>query len=205
VRKIGLAIINMGVQRLLDLISIVIVTTVVVRSLSRDEYGVLSVVLSYGMFFNILNISISSILIRDYIKIKNEINQYMNAFVVFSALKSLGILATSAVIGIVLYVRYESTAMLLVLGLSCLTLMVLFLAEPFVVLLSVDFRQYELTKIALISSVLNIALSFADGDLRLGQEYDCRSCRYGFINHLCGPGVRSPARIQRREPYADYS
>lgn len=159
-RKIGLAVLNMGVQRILDFVSLIVVTTVVVRSLSRDEYGMLSLVLSYGMLFNVLNISVSSVLIRDFIQIRTEINRYMNAFVVFSALKGVAILAASIVIGVVLHLRYENTAMLLVLGLSCLTMMVLFLAEPFAVLLSVDFRQFDLTKIALISSVLNVVLSF---------------------------------------------
>lgn len=158
-RKIGLSILNMGLQRMLDFVSIIIVTTVVVRSLSRDEYGMLSMILSYGLFFNILNISVSSILIRDFIHIKAEINHHMNAFLVFSTIKAMGIFAVSTIIGFVLYKRFENVAMLLVLGLSCLTVMVLFLAEPFAVLLSVDFRQFALTKITLISSVLNILLS----------------------------------------------
>ena len=149
----------MGIQRILDFVTILIVTTLVVRSLSRQEYGMLSVVISYGIFFNILNVSISSILIRDYPKIKERINEYMHAFIMFSIVKSVVVLVLSAAIGYLLYYKYQNLMMIAVLAMYSGYTILLFLTEPFMTVLSVEFRQSVLTKINIIASLANITLS----------------------------------------------
>jgi len=157
--KISISIANMGIQRVLDFINILVVTSMVVRSLSRQEYGMLSVVVSYGIFFNILNISISSILLRDYQIIKERINEYMHAFILFAIIKSIVLMVVSAGIGFFLYNKYHNTAMIYVLILNTVYTSLLFMTEPFATLLSVDFRQSILTKINLLLALANIFLS----------------------------------------------
>ncbi len=157
--NVGLSILNMGIQRALDVITVLVVTTLIVRSLTRQEYGMLSVVLSYGVIFNMLNVSVSAVLLRDYEKVKGRIREYMRAFVLFALAKCLVVLVLSVGIGLFLYRRYDDPAMLLVLAVNALSIMLLYVAEPFTTLLNVDFRQAMLTRVNLVSSVTNITVS----------------------------------------------
>lgn len=149
----------MGIQRVVDLVSILVVTALIVRSLSRDEYGMLSIVMSYGLIFSMLNVSVSSVLLRDYQKFKVQIGEYMQAYLLFSLIKGSILLLLSVLIGYFLYRHYHDYAMIMVLALSVASTIILGLTEPFSVLLSVDFRQPVLTKIYLISSLANIFIS----------------------------------------------
>lgn len=158
-KKISVSVLNMSIQRVLDFVTILAVTALVVRSLSRPEFGMLSIVLSYGLIFNILNVSISSVLIRDYTKLKNRIGEYMHAFFWFSLAKGALVLVLSIGIGFFLYRRYHDPAMIMVVAVNTVTTALLILTEPYTTLLSVDFRQTILTKINLITSLANIILS----------------------------------------------
>jgi len=158
-RNIGVSIFNMGLQRAMDFVSVLVVTALVVRSLSRQEYGMLSLVMSYGLIFNMLNVSVSAILIRDYQKLKGRMDEYMQAFLLFSFIKSGLALLLCAVIGCFLYRHYHSVAMLLVLLLTTVTTVLLYVTEPLSVLLSVRFQQPALTKINLVASLANMLLS----------------------------------------------
>jgi O-antigen/teichoic acid export membrane protein len=150
---------QMGFQRVLDFFSIFIVTTVIIRSLDRSEYGLLSIVLSYGLLFSVFNISISAVLVRDFPRIKGELSRYMNAFNLFSIMKTAVALLLTVVIGIFLYARYHSGAMILVLLFSSASTVAAFFTEPFITLLSVDFKQGEITRINAVTSIINVVLS----------------------------------------------
>lgn len=158
-KKIGISILNMGIQRVLDFVSILVVTMLIVRSLSSQEYGMLSVVLSYGLIFNILNVGISSVLLRDYQKIKEQINEYMRAFLMFSIMKGVVVLILSAIIGFFLYRRYHDPTIIAVIAVNAAYTILLYLTEPFATLLAVEFRQSVLTKISLVTSLTNMILS----------------------------------------------
>ena len=157
--KIAGSILNMGAQRILDLVAMLIVTTVVVRSLRREEYGMLSLVMSYGLVFNLLNVGVSAILVRDFPKLRDRINEYMNAFLLFSAIKSVSTLLLTLCIGFFLYRRYGDSAMIAVLAMSSLNVVIMYVAEPFTTLMSVDFRQGVLTRINFATGVTNVVLS----------------------------------------------
>jgi O-antigen/teichoic acid export membrane protein len=158
-KKLGLSIMNMGIQRALEIASGILVTMLVVRSLSREEFGMLSLVLSYGLVFNMLNVSVSSVLLRDYSKLKGRIGEYMRAFLLASLLKSAVVLLLSVAIGLFLHRRYGSYRLIGVLAVTVANTMLLYLVEPFSTLLSVDWRQSILTKISLVSSAANVVLS----------------------------------------------
>ncbi len=119
----------------------------------------LSLVLSYGLIYNLINVSISSVLLRDYQKIKGSINEYMCAFFLFAIIKAFIVLALSVGIGFFLYYQHKNSALVMVVAVNTASIILLYLTEPLTTLLSVEFRQFVLTKINFVASLANIAFS----------------------------------------------
>lgn len=157
--KLLSSIYNMGIQRLIEFLTIFTVTTIIVRSLSREEYGVLAMILSYGLLYNFFNISISSILLRDYHEMKYSINSALNAFLLFSIIKCIPAILVTIIICVFLYMRYQSSLIIIIFLYNFTTIIFMYIVEPFNTLLSVDFKQSVLTKFYLISSLINLVLT----------------------------------------------
>ena len=151
----------MLLQQVINFISIFIITALVVRNIPRSEYGEMALVLSYSVILNILNLAVSSILIRDYPKLTEEhVPKYMSSFYTFNAYKTGFTILVTVFIGIYFEHAYGNNLLIMILAVNTAMTICQYYIEPMQVFLSVNFKQYVITKITFATSIINILSTF---------------------------------------------
>jgi O-antigen/teichoic acid export membrane protein len=149
----------MGFQRVVEVLTLAIVTAVTVRHLDRQEFGKVSVVLGYGLVLNVINVSASAIFIRDHAKIRPQVRHYLRAFLLFSLAKAMVVMIIAAGIGVALWRQYDDVALVPAMLLSGVTNALTFLVEPLNTYLSVEFKQASQSRVALLGAATNVLCS----------------------------------------------
>lgn len=150
----------MGIQRFIEIITSFVVAAVTIRLLPREEYGLLSLVLGFGVFYNLINISLSSILLRDNEMLRPFLSEHMSAFFFFALLKTVTIVVCSIPLVIFLTQQYLVESIKWIVWLNVGVFIILFFSEPLNMILTVDFRQSVLTKVGIVTNVANFLLTF---------------------------------------------
>jgi O-antigen/teichoic acid export membrane protein len=147
----------MLLQQAINFVSLFLVTALIVRNLPRSEYGELSLVLSYGVIFNLINISVSSILLRDYPQLdQSAISRYKNSFDIFNYFKSFLAIIITLLISWYFINKYNNRILIIVLLINSSAIICQYFTDPFQVFLSVSFRQNIITRIVTITSLFNM-------------------------------------------------
>lgn len=153
----------MLLQQVINFCNLFVVTAVIVRNIPRTEYGELALVLSYSIIFNLINISASSILLRDYPKLTDHnISRYKKSFDIFNYYKSVSAILIAFIIAIFFKLIYgkDSQVLITILLVNTLTIICQYFTDPFQSFLSVSFRQSLITRIIFITSVINLIFTF---------------------------------------------
>jgi len=137
--------------RLYGIISFILI----VRLLSRTDIGIIGIAGGYLALFNFLNLAPETILLRDFPKIKNNINQFLSSFIVFWFVRSAIIIILSAIVGFFLYQQFgEIIVLIYFLGTTLIFNMGMF-QSLIQELFYVSFKQ----KIAMIVNIILMAIS----------------------------------------------
>lgn len=88
-------IIFSAIDQFILLISSLLSGLIIIRCIPRDQYGILGVVAGYYVFFNIINISIEAILLRDHNSYVNDLRKKMFDLIAFNFFKVFIILILS--------------------------------------------------------------------------------------------------------------
>ncbi len=87
-----------------------IIFTIVIRHLAPEDVGLLGIFGGIAVFFNLANISPSSIMIRDYPKIGNELDLHLGNYIIFSYVKMFFFLVAGFFFAIFLLPKYGNPA-----------------------------------------------------------------------------------------------
>lgn len=81
---------------------------IIVRLLDRSDIGIIGVATGYLVFFNFLALAPETILLRDYPKVKDRINQYISSFMIFWFIRSFIMIVLAGIIAFFLYHQFEN-------------------------------------------------------------------------------------------------
>jgi O-antigen/teichoic acid export membrane protein len=175
----------MLLQQMVNFLSVFLVTTLIVRNIPRSKYGELALVLSYGVIFSLVNLSPSSILLRDYPKLSPaDISRYKRSFDVFNYYKTIIIIAITVIIWLYFRSKYDNQELIVLLLINTITIIFQCFTDPFQVFLSVSFRQNLITKVILITSMLNCAFTFGVIIFPNVIFVVCKNLAIGIITYL---------------------
>lgn len=79
-----------------------LISIILIRLLSREDYGIIGTVVGYFVFVNFINISIESVILRDHKKIATNLSSYFSNFFFFNAAKSLCIIIIASFLSVYL-------------------------------------------------------------------------------------------------------
>lgn len=147
----------MLLQQVVNFTSIFLITALIVRNISRSEYGEMALALSYGVIFNMLNVAVSSILLRDYPKLTGEqVSKYMSSFYTLNVYKSGVVILMTILIGVYFKYKYDNALLIEILAINTAMIICQNYTEPLQVLFSVTFKQYFITQIVFATSIVNV-------------------------------------------------
>lgn len=135
-----------------------IIFILLVRLLPRADIGIIGLVAGYLTIFRFLSITPESILFRDFPKIKNQLNEYLSAFIVFWAIRTVFILALGGVFAYILSFFYGSTVLPLYLFGAVVVLSLGYFQSIVKETHYVDFKQKIVTKINVVLMIVQLSL-----------------------------------------------
>lgn len=97
-KKIIINILYSFIEKLSSIGSQFLISILLIRLLSREDYGIIGAVVGYFVFVNFINISIESIILRDHKKISTNISKYFSNFFYFNIVKSSIILVIALIL-----------------------------------------------------------------------------------------------------------
>ncbi len=148
-------------QQAVGFISAFLVTALTVRNIPRSEYGQMALVLSYGVIFNLFNMAVSSVLLRDYPKLTREqVVEHMSSFYTFNMYKSVFVILVTVLIGYYLNYRYKDPLLLEILAINTGMMICQNYTEPLQVFFSVAFKQNLVTQIVFMTTLVNVLATF---------------------------------------------
>ena len=98
----SLSVVDTIVLKILATLSFAIVT----HLLPLEHIGIIGVATGYLVFFRLLSVTPESILYRDMPKIKDRLSEYISAFMIFWAIKTIVIMAIAAAASYIVYLIY---------------------------------------------------------------------------------------------------
>lgn len=149
-------IINSTIEKFIYLISQLLTTMIIIRTVNIESYGAIGIIASYYSFVLILNISAESVLFKNYSNIKNK-NELVCHYLVFNLIKSLLIGLISIIIFFILFKSetlyiYPLLSIFIVSTIEAIVL-------PFIILCSLTFEQRLVTYINSLRALINLTLS----------------------------------------------
>lgn len=165
-----------GIEQGLLIIAQFVASILIVRSLPRDVYGLLGVVTGYFVFFNIFNITVESVILKDIEKFGGNIRKIIEDFISVSLLKLLFIAILSALLAGFLFYWYSDWDVVYAVGISYVVLGGQALVSPLLIYFSSKYDQKLVTKVSFIRTIIRMFL--------LIGIYYFNSLKYYFIVEL---------------------
>lgn len=149
-------ILSSVVEKMVSVGSQLIVVMVLIRSLTREEYGALGVMVGYFTFLAVINISLETIIIRDHSDYEEDLPGYFSKFSRFNVIKSVVLIVVSGCVGYGLSVYYQNSNFLF--ATICLVSVMVAdaIVAPIAIYTSAKFKQEIVTKLNSVRSVLNL-------------------------------------------------
>lgn len=132
-------------EKLILILSQFISGIIIIRNLERTDYGLLGIFAGYFVFLNLFNLSIESILIRDFKKYTVNLNLRLESFIQFNLIKSFLIFLLSIPITIHLFYSFNTVKIFYVFGISFALLVSQTLISPLITYFTVIFNQKKVT------------------------------------------------------------
>lgn len=147
-----------GIEQFIVLLSQFVSGVIIIRTLPREEYGLLGIAAGYFVFLQVLNISAESIILRDHKLYETEIEKRLKFFISFSYIKFLLFVVITCVLGGYLTYALNSYNVFLALGISLVVMSSQFLTSPFVLYQSSKLNHSTVTKITSIKVLTRLVL-----------------------------------------------
>ncbi|MRS01740.1 hypothetical protein EG832_00695 [bacterium] len=132
------------------------VAMVLIRSLTREEYGALGVMVGYFAFLAVVNISLESIMIRDHAGYDSDLSKYFARFARFNWQKSIILIFISGCVGAGLSFSYQNLNFLFATICLVTVLVADAIVAPLIIYTSVKFKQETVTKLNSLRSCMNL-------------------------------------------------
>lgn len=136
-----------------------ILSILLVRLLSREDYGNIGVVAGFYVFINFFNISLESIILKDHNDYSKNLNKYFFNFLIFNIFKSLIFILLSTGIAIILVKLHNNYMFVYSIISITITLIADSFVAPILIYSTSTFKQNIVTRIAIIRSMINLVLS----------------------------------------------
>lgn len=149
------SIIDIVLLKLLGGIIFILLTNL----LPRAEIGIIGVVAGYLVLFRFISITPESILLRDYPKMKQAINQYLTSFFVFWVLKTVVIVGLGAVVSYLVFLQTGNVTLAFYLFGSVIVLMLGYFQGIIKETHYVSFLQKRVTTLNVIFICAQLGLS----------------------------------------------
>lgn len=146
-----------SVDQLLTIISQFISGILIIRFLPREDYGLLGVIAGYFVFFNVINISIESILLRDHNKYDNVLDK-IAYLTFFNYIKILIILILSFILGLFLINFAGNENVFYAIGITYVVMASQAIISPLSIFYSSKFNQKLVTKLNISKSIFRLIL-----------------------------------------------
>lgn len=158
-KKIIINVLYSFVEKFASIGAQFILSIIIIRLLSREDYGIIGAVVGYFVFVNFLNISIESIILRDHKKISENLKGYFSNFFIFNIIKSMLILIVSILIGLYLIKTKDNINYMY----AIISYASIFISDsivaPILVYTTANLNQKMVTKFTAIKILLNLFLS----------------------------------------------
>lgn len=158
IKKIIHNILYSGLEQIVLLIAQFLSSILIIRNIPRADYGLLGVIVGYYVFFNVLNITVESVLVRDHQLYGNRINKYLRDFCGISLVKNLAIGLLSCLLSVTLYYFYRDVKVFYAVGINYVVLAGQALVSPLIQYYVVKFNQKLVTRISIIRTFLRLSL-----------------------------------------------
>ncbi|MBL7160308.1 MAG: oligosaccharide flippase family protein [Candidatus Aenigmarchaeota archaeon] len=135
-----------------------VIFIILARLLPRADIGIIGLVAGYLTLFRFLSITPESILFRDFPKIKNQLNEYLSAFIVFWAIRTALILALGGVFAYIMSFYYGGTVLPLYLFGAVVVLCLGYFQSIVKETHYVNFMQKAVTKINVVLMIIQLSL-----------------------------------------------
>lgn len=149
-------ILSSVVEKMVTVGSQFIVAMVLIRSLAREEYGVLGVVVGYFAFLAVMNVSLESIMIRDHANYDSDLSSYIAKFTKFNLQKSLVLTIISCSLGYSLSCFYNNFDFFFATICLLSVLIADAIVAPFIIYTSTKFKQEIVTKLNTLRAIMNL-------------------------------------------------
>jgi O-antigen/teichoic acid export membrane protein len=139
-------------------ISAFVISWIVIRNLSREDYGIIGIVSGYFVFINFFNVTLDLILYRDYKQYEERLDKYLYNFLVFNAVKSLVFVLLAGGIFAFLYKRFANPDFAYAAGSAVLAFAASAITSPFIIYTICKFEQKAVMRISVIRFILDAFL-----------------------------------------------
>ncbi len=130
---------------------------ILVRLLSAEEIGILGLSGGYVALLGFVLILPESVFIRDFVKIKGDINKYLSSFFGFSIVRSLLLLLMAVPVAVWLYFQQQSEVVAAYFLLLVTSTLLTSLTGPFREAFYANFRQARITFVDLILNIVSLS------------------------------------------------
>jgi len=159
-KKIITNVLYSFIEKLSSIISRFLISILLIRLLSREDYGIIGTVVGYFVFINFINISIESIILRDHKKISTSISKYFSNFFYFNIAKSSIILAIALFLSFYL-VNHTNNMDYFYAIISYTSILITdAFTAPLIIFTTAKFDQKRVTLFTEVRLVINVFLSF---------------------------------------------
>jgi O-antigen/teichoic acid export membrane protein len=131
---------------------------IVVRNLSREEYGIIGIVSSYFAVLNLFNITFENAILRDHKWNSASMERFVNNFFRLAAIKAGAFLALACLLSVYFMVVFKKPEFIYGVA-SAVTIVIMdMLVAPALILASIRFDQKIVAKMTLIRIGANLTL-----------------------------------------------
>lgn len=131
---------------------------IIIRNIPREQYGLLGIVAGYFVIYNLFNISLEAIILRDHKIYNKNLSEKLGTFLSFSYWKAAFMLVISIPLAFFLYYLTSNFKVFYAVGISYTVLAGQALIGSITTLYSAKFKQKIVTKISVFKSILRLIL-----------------------------------------------
>ena len=131
---------------------------ITVRLLPRSDFGIIGVVAGYGAFFQIINLALENVLLRDHRTYERNPEHFLLNFMFFNLIKALLIVILGAALAFILPVAYGEQGFIFAVSSFTAVLLADCFVSPLVIYASARYQQWLVTRVNVVRFSLNLLL-----------------------------------------------